>query len=106
MDVLRCAWAILPASLLWGASFPFALAAASSQQEDTGWIVGAVYAANTVGAILGALGVTLIFIPWLGTQQVERLLIALSFCGGLFMSAPRLRRNVVRVAGALVFASF
>jgi spermidine synthase len=105
IDVLRCVWAILPASVLWGASFPFALSAASSQQEDTGWIVGAVYASNTVGAILGALGVTLIFIPWLGTQQVERLLIALSLCGGLFVSAPLLRRNLVRVAGAVVFAS-
>lgn len=122
LDVLRCAWAILPASLLWGASFPFALAAASPHQEDTGWIVGAVYASNTVGAILGALGVSLIFIPWLGTQQAERLLIALSFCAALFLSAPLLRslsrapsaessdgmksknRKLITGAGAVIFS--
>jgi spermidine synthase len=119
IDVLRCAWAVLPAAFLWGASFPFALAAASSGQEDAGWIVGAVYASNTVGAILGALGVSTVLIAWLGTQQIERLLIALSFCGGLLMFAPLLRSlpraspaeansttsKVVMAAGALVVAS-
>jgi len=87
IDVLRCIWAILPAAFLWGASFPFALAAASLGQEDTGWIVGAVYACNTVGAILGALGVSMVLIPWLGTQHVQQFLIAISFCAGLAMFA-------------------
>jgi spermidine synthase len=91
IDVLRCVWAILPAAIFWGASFPLALAAASSRQQDAGWIVGAVYASNTVGAILGALSVSLIFIPWLGTQQSQRLLIVLSFCGGLLVCIPLLR---------------
>ena len=62
LDILRCVWAILPATVLWGASFPFALAAAPSDRKETGRIVGAVYAANTVGAILGALGTSLILI--------------------------------------------
>ncbi len=119
LDVLRCAWAVLPAAILWGASFPFALAAASSGQEDAGWIVGAVYASNTVGAIVGALSVSMVLIAWLGTQQVERLLIALSFCGGLLMFAPLVRSlpqvfpaetnsttsKVVVAASALVVAS-
>ncbi len=91
IDVLRCVWAVLPPAILWGASFPFALAAASSDRKDAGWIVGAVYAANTIGAILGALGVSLVLIPWLGTQQVERVMIVVSFCGGLLMLAPLFR---------------
>jgi len=124
IDVLRCVWAILPAAFLWGASFPFALAAASTGQEDAGWIVGAVYASNTMGAILGALGVSMVLIPWLGTHQVERLLIAISFCAGLAMFAalPRAApqavpanssgetksasRKAAIAVGALVVASF
>ena len=40
--------------MLWGASFPLALGAASRRGEDPGGLVGRVYAANTAGAILGA----------------------------------------------------
>jgi spermidine synthase len=31
VDILRCTWSILPATILWGASFPIALAAAASR---------------------------------------------------------------------------
>ena len=40
--------------------------------------MGEVYAANTVGAILGALGFSIVLIPWIGTQDAQRLLIALA----------------------------
>lgn len=53
LDLVRCILAILPAACLWGASFPLALAAAASPGQDPGRMVGAVYAANTVGAIIG-----------------------------------------------------
>ena len=36
IDLVRCLWAILPATLLWGASFPLALAAAAPGQKDSG----------------------------------------------------------------------
>ena len=52
-----CLWALLPAALLWGASFPLALAAAARAGQDAGRLVGGVYAANTVGAIVGAIAV-------------------------------------------------
>src|SRR5436305_2085254 len=55
IDMVRCLWALLPAALLWGASFPLALAAAASEEGDPGRLVGGIYAANTGGAILGAL---------------------------------------------------
>ena len=55
VDLVRCLWAILPAALLWGASFPLALAAVAAPGEDPGRMVGGIYAANTAGAILGAL---------------------------------------------------
>jgi len=61
LDFKRCVFAILPPTLLWGASFPLACAAAlRSRDEDPGRVAGAVYAANTLGAIVGALAVSLI----------------------------------------------
>src|SRR5256885_8685835 len=66
IDMVRCLWAILPAALLWGASFPLALAAANAK-GDSGRLVGGIYAANTGGAILGALAFSLILIPRIGT---------------------------------------
>src|SRR5438132_4979964 len=78
VDLVRCLWAILPATCLWGASFPLALAAVAGRGQDPGRLVGGVYAANTVGAIIGALGASLPIIPWIGTQQGQRVLTALS----------------------------
>jgi len=78
IDVVRCMWAILPAACLWGASFPLALAAVASEGQDPGKLVGGVYAANTVGAIIGALAASMILIPWRGTQQTQQLLIVMS----------------------------
>ena len=68
MDILRAACVVLPASLLWGASFPLALAAVASRDQDSGRMVGGIYAANTVGAIVGSLGFSILVIPQVGTQ--------------------------------------
>jgi spermidine synthase len=78
LDLVRCVWAILPATILWGASFPLALASIASPGQDAGRVVGGVYAANTIGAILGAAGSSLVLIAWLGTKDSQRLLIGLS----------------------------
>ena len=69
IDMVRCIWAILPAALLWGASFPLALAAAADREADPGRLVGGIYAANTGGAILGALSFSLILTPAIGTSH-------------------------------------
>jgi spermidine synthase len=93
IDLVRCVWAILPAAILWGASFPLALAAVASLGQDPGRLVGGVYAANTVGAILGAAGASMVLIPWLGTQQAQRLLIILSAASAFLMFAPLLSQS-------------
>ena len=85
VDFLMCLFAILPPALLWGLSFPLALAALASKDEDSGALVGEVYAANTVGAILGAVGFSIILIPWVGTQGSQQALIALSILAGLIL---------------------
>jgi spermidine synthase len=91
LDFVRCLWAILPATLLWGASFPLALAAAASPGQDPGRLVGGVYAANTIGAIIGAIGFSVGFIPAFGTQQSQRLLIGISVLAGFLLWFSRLR---------------
>jgi spermidine synthase len=69
----RCIEVILPAAILWGMSFPLAIAAAASAENDTGRSSGNVYAANTVGAILGALGASFVAIPRWGTRGAEQI---------------------------------
>ena len=76
LDMARCLWALLPATILWGASFPLALAAAVRGQ-DPARLVGGVYAANTVGGIFGGIGFSIILIPQIGTQHCQQLLIAI-----------------------------
>src|SRR5678816_616992 len=76
---MRSAVAMLPGALLWGASFPLALAAAAGRDSESGRLVGSVYAANTGGAIIGALAFSLVVIPRIGTLRAQGLLIAL--CG-------------------------
>ena len=91
LDLLRCAWAILPAACLWGASFPLALASAAQPGQDPGRWVGRLCAANTLGAIVGAMGCSLVLLPWLGTQHAERVLIGLCSMASLVIWVPELR---------------
>ena len=105
IDLVRCLWAILPAAFLWGASFPLALAAAASSEEDPGRLVGGIYAANTGGAILGALSFSLILIPWLGTAHSEQVLVILSAVSGLLVLVPPLVQPLRVWAAAAVLAA-
>src|SRR3954465_7559260 len=75
LDLVRCLWVVLPAAILWGASFPLALAALASRGQDPGRLVGGVYAANTIGAIVGSLSASLLLIVWLGSQHATQVLI-------------------------------
>ena len=88
IDIFRSALVVLPGAILWGASFPLALAAIASREQDPGRLVGTVYAANTVGAIVGALFGSLLVIAWLGTQQAQRILIALAALSALIVLVP------------------
>jgi spermidine synthase len=83
LDLARCAWAILPATLWWGASFPLAIAAVARPGEDAGRLSGIVYAANTGGSIIGALAFSLYLIPSIGTRGSQELLIGLAMAAGL-----------------------
>jgi spermidine synthase len=88
LDMARTLWALLPATMLWGASFPLALAAVAARKQDPGSVVGNVYAANTLGCIVGALAVSLMLIPWIGTQDSQRLLLVLSAASAWLLLVP------------------
>ena len=106
MDLARCLWALLPATLLWGASFPLALAAVKARGRDPARLVGGIYAANTLGGILGALGFSLYFIPLVGTQQSQRLLIGFSTVAALLMLAPLVWGTAKKLSFASVLRVF
>jgi spermidine synthase len=119
LDLMRCAWAVLPGAILWGASFPLALASvvcsapvrASEETPDgvttnePGRLVGGVYAANTVGAIVGSLAFSMVLIPWLGTRGSQRVMIGVAALSVLLILASALRGSRAvgigaRLAGA------
>jgi spermidine synthase len=89
-DLLRSLATITFPALFWGASFPLALAAVSKREPDSGRLAGSVYAANTFGAILGALGFSMVLIPAIGTQNSQRLLVVLCVVA-TFLALPRAR---------------
>jgi spermidine synthase len=94
LDLARCLWVVLPAACLWGASFPLALAAAAPHHKDGGRMAGAVYAANTAGAIAGAIAFSLIVVPALGTLWAQRILIAAAAFAAMAVFLARLHAGL------------
>jgi spermidine synthase len=83
LDLMRAIWVMLPATILWGASFPLALGAVALPGQDPGRVVGGVYAANTVGAIAGALLTGLVLLGTVGSQVTQQILIGIAAMSGL-----------------------
>jgi spermidine synthase len=126
VDLARCLWVVLPGSLLWGASFPLALAAVASRSSgssdqdngrDTGRLAAGVYAANTVGAIAGSLTISFAVIPWIGTSHSEQVLIVLSLVSAFLLLEPTVvsetggslrwnRAGTVMIVLAIVYAGW
>jgi spermidine synthase len=103
-DLLRCLYAALPPAMLWGASFPLALAAVArpgQEEVDPGLWVGRLYGANTVGGIVGSLATSLLLVAWIGSRHTQQALIAASAISALLVLAP-----LAREQGAPAKASF
>jgi spermidine synthase len=102
--MVRSVFAILPPALFWGAAFPLAFGAARAG-SDPGRTVGGLYAANTLGAIAGALAVSIFLVPWLGTLGSQRLMLGIAVFGGLVMLVPPLlKHDSWRGSAAMTFA--
>jgi len=97
IDFVRCLWVVLPGAILWGASFPLALASVAKPGHDPAQLVGRLYGANTVGAILGSLIGGLLLVVWLGSQHAQQVLILVSALSALIVLMPT---GKVQPAGA------
>src|SRR5690606_27102109 len=67
--------------------------------RDPARLAGGVYAANTAGAIAGALGTSLWLLPGLGSQATQRALIVVAGAAGM-LALSRLREPHVPPASA------
>lgn len=102
LDLVRCLYAVLPGAILWGASFPLALASVADDTSDPAALVGRVYAANTLGAIVGSLSAGLLLVVWLGTQHAQQVLIVIAALSGLYLLAEsRVSAVTLAAAGAV-----
>jgi spermidine synthase len=102
---MRCLRTIFPATFLWGASFPLALAAAARPDQDPARLSGSIYAANTAGAIAGALAFSLILIPVAGTKVSQQILIWLAaLAGSAAIAAAGLKAQTIvsKTGGSIV----
>ncbi|MFT4703890.1 MAG: spermidine synthase, partial [Bradymonadia bacterium] len=72
--VMAFAW-MLPATIATGAALPVAVLAFTRRVEETGASVGRLFAANTVGTVIGPLVASFLLLPWLGIQGAIQLSI-------------------------------
>lgn len=112
LDLLRACAVALPAALLWGASFPLALAALIAETgAPRQRLVAQLYAANTAGAIAGALLTTFVLVVTLGSRGTQQVMIVASAAAGwlLLLGTPRRSRGLAAAKpelAALVGAAF
>ena len=67
--ILWCIGALLPVTVLLGATFPLAVRILSNDVKYVGMNVGKLYAANTFGGVVGVLVIGFILIPQLGIHR-------------------------------------
>jgi spermidine synthase len=105
LDFVRCAFAVLPGALLWGASFPLALAAVASGEDDPAQLVGGVYAANTLGAIAGSVGASMLMGSGFGSQHTMQVLVGIAGLSGLLVLWSE-KISTIAFAAATAIAAF
>jgi spermidine synthase len=100
LDLLRVGLVVLPGALLWGSSLPLALAAAVAAGEPPQRAIGRLYAANTLGAIAGALATTFVLVVAIGSQRTQQLMIVMSAAAALVVLLGTVRRTAQRLTAA------
>jgi spermidine synthase len=74
---------LAPMTLAFGAAFPFAVAAATRNDDTVARDLGLIYAVNTTGAIAGALLAGFVFIPLAGLHGSLRIITGVGALGAL-----------------------
>ena len=100
-SVALCAATLLPAALAIGATFPFAVRILARDAGEAGAASARVYAWNTTGAILGAVGAGFLLLPALRLAGMITALAATSLALAL-ASALVLRPRLKVAAGVAV----
>lgn len=92
---------MIPTTLM-GVAFPLVCLACAVRKENVGAATGSVYAANTVGGIVGAFTASFVLIPTLGTQNAILAAVAINVLIGLAILLPapalgRIRKGLTAV---------
>jgi spermidine synthase len=104
---VTCALAMLPAATVFGFNFPVVtmLIAKSVGREDSeSHAVGRAYAANTVGAIVGAIVVGFWLVPRLGSFRVVTFTAVGNLLLAAYFATRRVPRRALELAGTLALA--
>ncbi|HEX7880943.1 MAG TPA: fused MFS/spermidine synthase [Candidatus Eisenbacteria bacterium] len=107
---LLCAVTMLPPTLLMGAAFPLVARLYTDGTQGLGKKVGEMYAANTVGAILGSFVAGFIFIPALGRQSTILVAVGVNLASAFLLylalaRAGRMTRGAWTLAGAFALVA-
>jgi spermidine synthase len=107
-EVLLVSGLLLPMTIAFGASFPFAIALANGRDETIAESLGLIYAINTLGAILGSLLAGFVLIPLIGLDTTIRAVAAIATVTAiatLILAAPaRSRWGAFAIAAVVVVA--
>ena len=95
----------LPMTIALGATFPFAIALAASAREELPAGAAAMYAANTAGAIAGALAGSFLLVPRLGLQASVQLASVMAIAAGFACARRSAQGRAMRVATPLAAAA-
>ncbi|HKA32391.1 MAG TPA: fused MFS/spermidine synthase, partial [Candidatus Binatia bacterium] len=106
IQVLTSAMVMFVPTLLLGMTFPLVARLFTQSLYRVGASVGTSYAANTLGAIIGAFAGGFIFIPYIGVQNSIILAVVLNLLIGsmLMVADPRLSQAPRVAIGAAVLA--
>jgi spermidine synthase len=102
-----CTLAMLPAAVVFGFNFPVVtllFAGSQKPQGSSSEAVGRACAANTVGAILGALAAGFWLVPQIGSFRLVAITAAINLALAVFLLARQVPRQTLALAGNLALA--
>jgi spermidine synthase len=102
---LRAAVVVLPPTFLSGAALPLATLGIVRGTGSVGRDVGTLFAANTVGGIVGALAAGLVLLPWVGAPRSLALLAIASVVAGLLVLVATAGSSASRAAAWVALAA-
>jgi spermidine synthase len=101
-DAALCAVVLLPSTLFIGATFPFAVRIHARDERDASSGSARVYAWNTLGSIVGAVGAGFFLVPALGYSgsMTGAVAVNLLLAGAAAWRSARLQRPLLALAAA------